>query len=72
MYPQLSFSVASRSISAAISSVPDRVRTYMLTFAIADDVAGIVVIALVYSGHINLVALGAGLALLAWWSRHAG
>ena len=36
----------------------------MLTFAIADDMAGIVVIALVYSGHVNLAALGAGLALL--------
>ena len=35
----------------------------MLTFAIADDVAGIVVIALVYSGHINLAALAAGVAL---------
>ena len=45
-------------------SVPDRVRTYLLTFALADDVAGIVVIALAYSGHINLAALGAGLALL--------
>jgi hypothetical protein len=35
----------------------------MLTFAIADDVAGILVIALVYSGHINLAALAAGVAL---------
>ena len=45
--------------------VPDRVRTYLLTFAIVDDVAGIVVIALVYSGHIDLTALGAGVAILA-------
>jgi Na+/H+ antiporter NhaA len=44
--------------------VPDRVRTYLLTFAIVDDVAGIVVIALVYSGHIDLTALGVGLAIL--------
>ncbi len=44
--------------------VPDRVRTYLLTFALADDVAGIVIIALAYSGHINLIALGAGLAIL--------
>ena len=44
--------------------VPDRVRTYLLTFALVDDVAGIVVIALFYSGHINLAALGAGLAIL--------
>lgn len=38
--------------------VPDRVRTYMLTFAIADGLAGIVVIALVYSGHINAAGQG--------------
>ena len=34
------------------AGVPDRVRTYLLTFAIVDDVAGIVVIAFAYSGHI--------------------
>ena len=45
--------------------VPDRVRTYLLTFVIVDDVAGIAVIALAYSGHIDLAALGAGLAVLA-------
>jgi Na+/H+ antiporter NhaA len=44
--------------------VPDRVRTYLLTFALADDVAGIVVIALAYSGHLNLAALAVGLAIL--------
>jgi Na+/H+ antiporter NhaA len=44
--------------------VPDRVRTYLLTFAIVDDVAGIVVIALVYSGRIDLTALAVGLAIL--------
>jgi len=32
------------------------VRTYRSRFALADDVAGIVVIALVYSGHIDLAA----------------
>jgi Na+/H+ antiporter NhaA len=46
-------------------NVPDRVRTYLLTFAIVDDVAGIVIIALAYSGHIDLVALVVGLAVLA-------
>jgi Na+/H+ antiporter NhaA len=46
------------------AGVPDRVRTYLLTFSIVDDVAGIVVIALAYSGHINLVALATGLAIL--------
>ncbi len=44
--------------------VPDRVRIYLLTFAIVDDVAGIVVIAVAYSGRIDLAALGAGLGFL--------
>jgi Na+/H+ antiporter NhaA len=47
------------------AGVPDRVRTYLLTFSIVDDVAGIVVIALAYSSHVNLVALAIGLAILA-------
>jgi Na+/H+ antiporter NhaA len=47
------------------AGVPDRVRTYLLTFAIVDDVAGIVIIAVVYSGHIDLAALVVGLAILA-------
>jgi Na+/H+ antiporter NhaA len=47
------------------SGVPDRVRTYLLTFALVDDIAGIIVIAVVYSGHLDLAALGAGLAILA-------
>jgi Na+/H+ antiporter NhaA len=44
--------------------VPDRVRTYLLTFAIVDDVAGIVIIAVVYSGRIDPAALVVGLAVL--------
>ncbi|HTA00492.1 MAG TPA: Na+/H+ antiporter NhaA [Streptosporangiaceae bacterium] len=44
--------------------VPDRVRTYLLTFAIVDDVAGIIVIALVYSSHLDVTALSVGLAIL--------
>jgi Na+/H+ antiporter NhaA len=47
------------------SGVPDRVRTYLLTFALVDDMAGIIVIAVVYSGHLDLPALGIGLAILA-------
>jgi Na+/H+ antiporter NhaA len=47
------------------SGVPDRVRTYLLTFAIVDDVAGIVIIAVVYSSRIDLVALVVGLVFLA-------
>jgi len=47
------------------SGVPDRVRTYLLTFAIVDDVAGIVIIAVAYSGHIDLTALAVGVVILA-------
>ena len=47
------------------SGFPDRVRTYLLTFAIVDDVAGIVVIAAAYSGHIDMVTLATGVAILA-------
>ena len=47
------------------SGIPDRVRTYLLTFAIVDDIAGIIVIAVVYSGHLDMAALGVGAAILA-------
>ena len=46
------------------AGVPDRVSTYLLTFAIVDDVVALIIIALAYSGHIDLVALAAGLAIL--------
>jgi Na+/H+ antiporter NhaA len=44
--------------------VPDRVRTYLLTFSIVDDLAGIIVIALVYSSRLDLTALAIGLGIL--------
>jgi Na+/H+ antiporter NhaA len=47
------------------AGIPDRVRTYLLTFALVDDIAGIVVIAVVYTGHLDPAALGAGIAILA-------
>jgi len=52
------------ALALAGRGVPDRVRTYLLTFALVDDVAGIAVIALAYSGHIDLTALGTGVAIL--------
>ena len=45
--------------------LPDRVRTYLLTFSVVDDLAGIVVIALVYSGRIRVAPLLTGLGFLA-------
>src|SRR6516225_4810824 len=37
--------------------LPDRVRTYLLTFSVVDDLAGLVVIAVVYSSDISMVPL---------------
>jgi Na+/H+ antiporter NhaA len=42
----------------------DRLRSYLLTFAVVDDLAAIVVIALVYSHHLDVRALLTGLAAL--------
>ncbi len=44
--------------------LPDRVRTYLLTFSIVDDLAGIAVIAIFYSGHIDVVPLLFGVGFL--------
>src|SRR5215467_9181940 len=43
----------------------DRLRSYLLTFAVVDDLTTIVIIALVYSGHIDVPALLIGLGALA-------
>jgi len=43
----------------------DRLRSYLLTFAVVDDFTTIVIIALVYSHHVDVPALLAGLAALA-------
>jgi Na+/H+ antiporter NhaA len=44
--------------------LPDRVRTYLLTFSVVDDLAGLAVIAVVYSGHIDVAPLLTGVGLL--------
>jgi Na+/H+ antiporter NhaA len=45
--------------------LPDRVRTYLLTFSVVDDLAGIAIIAIVYSERIQVVPLLFGIAFLA-------
>ena len=45
--------------------LPDRVRTYLLTFSVVDDLLGLAVIAIFYSSHVRLMALLIGIALLA-------
>ena len=50
---------------ALVGPKSDRLRIYLLTFAVVDDLTTIVIIALVYSGHIDVPALVAGVAALA-------
>jgi len=45
--------------------LPDRVRTYLLTFSVVDDLAGIAIIAIVYSERIRVASLLTGIGLLA-------
>jgi Na+/H+ antiporter NhaA len=46
------------------SRLPDRVRTYLLTFSVVDDLLGLAVIAIFYSSHVRWVPLLIGAALL--------
>jgi len=45
--------------------LPDRVRTYLLTFSVVDDLAGIAIIAIVYSVSIHVAPLLTGIGILA-------
>jgi Na+/H+ antiporter NhaA len=45
--------------------LPDRVRTYLLTFSVVDDLVGLVVIAVAYSADLEMIPLICGLALIA-------
>ena len=44
--------------------LPDRVRTYLLTFSVVDDLVGLAIIAIFYSGHIDVMPLLIGIAFL--------
>src|ERR1700722_7710831 len=44
--------------------LPDRVRTYLLTFSVVDDLLGLAIIAIFYSSHVRWLALIVGVALL--------
>jgi Na+/H+ antiporter NhaA len=44
--------------------LPDRVRTYLLTFSVVDDLAGLAIIAIVYSEQIQVVPLLYGIGFL--------
>jgi Na+/H+ antiporter NhaA len=45
------------------SGFPQRLRAYLLTVAVVDDVAALLVIAVAYSGHVSVTPLLIGLAL---------
>ncbi|MGH3234319.1 MAG: Na+/H+ antiporter NhaA [Streptosporangiaceae bacterium] len=45
--------------------LPDRVRTYLLTFSVVDDLAGLAVIAVAYSGPIEVAPLLFGFGFIA-------
>jgi Na+/H+ antiporter NhaA len=45
--------------------LPDRIRTYLLTFSVVDDLAGIAVIAIAYSGKVQVTPLVTGVGILA-------
>jgi len=47
------------------SRLPDRVRTYLLTFSVVDDLLGLAVIAVFYSSHVRWLPLLIGVLLLA-------
>ncbi|MBO0819535.1 MAG: Na+/H+ antiporter NhaA, partial [Nocardiopsaceae bacterium] len=61
-------------LAIAGKGIPDRVRTYLLTFTVVDDLASLAVIAIFYSGQVNAVPLVIGVALLAviWLLRARG
>jgi Na+/H+ antiporter NhaA len=44
---------------------PDRLRAFMLTVAVVDDIAGLIVIATVYPEHVSIRALAVAVAILA-------
>ena len=46
-------------------SLPDRVRTYLLTFSVVDDLAGIAIIAIAYSGQVRVMPLVCAIVFLA-------
>jgi len=44
---------------------PDRLRAYLLTFSVVDDIIALLVIAFVYSGHVSMPDLAIGAAIFA-------
>jgi Na+/H+ antiporter NhaA len=53
------------ALALAGKNLPDRVRTYLLTVMVVDDLAGLAVIAIAYSGHVMVAALLLAVVFLA-------
>ena len=53
------------ALALAGTRLPDRVRTYLLTFSVVDDLAGLAVIAIFYSSDVRALPLVIGAVLLA-------
>lgn len=66
----IAFALAALAIAAP--RLPASLRVFLLTLAIADDLGAVVLIAVLFSSHIDLAALacaGVGLAVLVWIGR---
>jgi Na+/H+ antiporter NhaA len=53
------------ALALAGKGLPDRVRTFLLTFSVVDDLVALVIIAIAYSGTVSAVPLLFGIAFLA-------
>jgi Na+/H+ antiporter NhaA len=53
------------ALAMAGKGLPDRVRTFLLTFSVVDDLVALVIIAVAYSGSVHAVPLAFGIAFLA-------
>jgi Na+/H+ antiporter NhaA len=53
------------ALALAGKGLPDRVRTFLLTFSVVDDLVALVIIAIAYSGSVSAVPLVFGIAFLA-------
>lgn len=49
------------------SRIPRELKIFLIAFAVVDDIGGVLVIALFYTGELSLGAIGVALALIVFW-----